>query len=49
LNADINCLQDALYVVTPKNVKLSTLWLCFELFCVQANWKHWFVLCSSKL
>lgn len=25
LNADINCLQDALYVVTPKNVKLSTL------------------------
>lgn len=25
LNADINCLQNSLYIITPKNVKLSTL------------------------
>ena len=25
LSADINCLQNSLYIITPKNVKLSTL------------------------
>lgn len=25
LNADINCLQNSLYIITPKNVKISTL------------------------
>ena len=25
LNADINCLQNSLYIITPKNVKISTI------------------------